>query len=131
LPGAELAIVAEACALIRAVWRGVRPTVSTGAAAPAIDPVRIAALVDAAGATLGASCFPRAVALARIFTRRGIPCELHVGVRRNGPRLESHAWVASSGAVLIGAAGVESYVPFAQLQPGIIDASAGSAGSGR
>jgi Transglutaminase-like superfamily len=80
----------------------------------ATNPRRIAALVDAAGGVLRASCLPRALALSRILRSRGVPHEVRIGIRKRR-RLEAHAWVVEGDRVLIGRAGVESYVPLTTL----------------
>lgn len=77
-------------------------------------PDRTAALVDAAGGALRASCLPRALALSRILRSQGIPHEVRIGVRKRRA-LEAHAWVVESDRVLIGRAGVESYVSLTTL----------------
>jgi hypothetical protein len=78
------------------------------------DSQRIAALVDAAGGVLRASCLPRALALSRILRSRGVAHEVRIGVR-NRPGFEAHAWVVEGDRVLIGRADVESYVPLTTL----------------
>jgi Transglutaminase-like superfamily len=128
LPAAERWILLEACALILffscalrvlpfrligrrpLLWRRRRLEFE-------IAPARIAALVDAAGGALGRSCLPRALALARILASRGVRHEIHVGVRRAGSALNAHAWVTSSGEMLIGGVDAGAYVALAQLHP--------------
>jgi hypothetical protein len=78
------------------------------------NPERIAALVDAAGGALRASCLPRALALSRILRSRGILHEVRIGVRKRRG-LEAHAWVVESDRVVIGRADVESYAPLTTL----------------
>jgi hypothetical protein len=78
------------------------------------SPQRIAALVDAAGGVLQASCLPRALALSRILRSCGVPHEVRIGIRKRRG-LEAHAWVVESDRVLIGRDGVESYVSLTAL----------------
>ena len=79
------------------------------------SPERIGALVDRAGSALGASCMPRAFALARILASRGIPHELLVGVRRSDSGIAAHAWVCCESGVLIGGTGADQYYPLLTL----------------
>ena len=94
----------------RVVADRVGRTARLNAGGAGTNPQRIAALVDAAGGVLRASCLPRALALSRILRSRGVPHEVRIGIRKRRG-LEAHAWVAESDRVLIGRAGVESYVP--------------------
>jgi len=53
-----------------------------------------------------ATCLVQALAADAILRRRGLACELHIGVRVRGNTavpLEAHAWVECDGAVAIGA----------------------------
>ena len=115
-------MLARACALIvcyavalrvfpfRVVARSIRHTAGLKTGASTTNSQRIAALVDAAGGVLRASCLPRALALSRLLRSRGVPHEVRIGIRKRSG-LEAHAWVVEGDRVLIGRAGVESYVP--------------------
>ncbi len=46
------------------------------------------------------SCLPRSLTLWWLLRRQGLPAELRIGVRREGDRLEAHAWVEQDGVVL-------------------------------
>lgn len=46
------------------------------------------------------SCLPRSLTLWWLLRRQGMPAELRIGVRREGDRLEAHAWVEQDGVVL-------------------------------
>jgi hypothetical protein len=76
---------------------------------------RIAALVAIAArhGPFRASCLPVSVTLQRLLRERGIDAQLHVGVRKNGDRLEAHAWVEREGTVLLDTSGAgEPFIPF-------------------
>ena len=47
------------------------------------------------------TCLPKSVALTRLLSKRGLPAELHLGVRVLQGDLKSHAWV-TLGAQMIG-----------------------------
>lgn len=50
-----------------------------------------------------ASCLTKALTLCTVLRRRGIGCEVKIGVRRReGADLEAHAWVEHDGRVVIG-----------------------------
>lgn len=46
------------------------------------------------------SCLPRSLTLWWLLRRQGLPAELRIGVRREGDRLEAHAWVEQDGVVV-------------------------------
>jgi hypothetical protein len=46
-------------------------------------------------------CLPRALATRAMLRRRGIPCEMHLGITSTAP-LAAHAWVTSGGQVVQG-----------------------------
>jgi hypothetical protein len=46
-------------------------------------------------------CLPRAVATRTLLRRRGVPCELHLGISGTDP-LAAHAWVTAGGGVVQG-----------------------------
>lgn len=43
------------------------------------------------------NCFPRSVALYRCARRAGVPVRLHCGVRKDGGKLDGHAWLTLDG----------------------------------
>jgi hypothetical protein len=45
----------------------------------------------------GGSCLARSVLLKWLLLRRGVECQLHIGVRMAGKRLEAHAWIEYEG----------------------------------
>lgn len=50
-----------------------------------------------------ASCLTKALSLGTLLARRGIGCEVKIGVRKGAAgRLEAHAWVVHDGVVVIG-----------------------------
>lgn len=46
------------------------------------------------------SCLPQALVLRWLLCRHGIAAELRIGVRKNGSRLQAHAWVECQGLVV-------------------------------
>lgn len=46
------------------------------------------------------NCLEKSLALWWLLRRRHIPADLRIGVRKDGGRLEAHAWVEAGGAVL-------------------------------
>jgi hypothetical protein len=46
------------------------------------------------------TCLPRSITLWWLLRRRGIATELQIGVRKNGERIEAHAWVVCCGKVI-------------------------------
>jgi hypothetical protein len=68
--------------------------------APALDELkRTGALVNAAAQrVLGAdNCLTRSLYLWWLLRRRGVYCQLRIGVRMNEGALEAHAWVEHDG----------------------------------
>jgi len=63
------------------------------------EPVRIAALVEAAGRhhLMITTCLARSLLLCRLLQRRGHPARLVLGAARANGHLEAHAWVESGG----------------------------------
>jgi hypothetical protein len=71
----------------------------------AIGPVRWAIAAVAARCP-PATCLIQALAADAMLRRRGLPCELRIGVRPRGDGavpVEAHAWVECAGAVAVGA----------------------------
>lgn len=46
------------------------------------------------------NCLDRSMTLWWLLRRDGVDAELHIGARKNGSRLEAHAWVELNGQVL-------------------------------
>ena len=59
----------------------------------------------------GSTCLSRALTAQVLLTRQGHPSRLRVGVAGGGSILKAHAWLESSGRVILGGAGREAYVP--------------------
>jgi transglutaminase-like putative cysteine protease len=108
-----LARVALRVAPARTVrWAAAR-NASTSGASPTPGAVpSLAWGVAAAGAVLRASCLEQAVALTAILGIARIPARLVSGVSRSGRALDAHAWVESSGAIVLGAAEATRYSAF-------------------
>jgi transglutaminase superfamily protein len=90
--------------------------VSGGRDALSID--RVARLVDIAArhSPVRVGCLPRALALQWLLRRRGIEADLRLGVRKEGDRLDAHAWVEHAGTPLMEAPGVaQRFAPFDPL----------------
>jgi hypothetical protein len=91
-------------------------------APPTIE--RIAWAVRAAGRFIpgGSNCLVRALAIQALLGRYGYRSELRIGVRKAvDGGLAAHAWLETSGAVVIGEFELEHYVPLAapgSRQPG-------------
>ena len=58
-------------------------------------------------------CLEQSLTLWWLLARRGLPAELHIGVRKAASGFEAHAWVELFGAVVNDADEVrQDYVPF-------------------
>ena len=70
------------------------------AAASVAQRERIARWVDAAyrRSPFPPTCLTRSLVLYRILRARGIPCQLHIGLRKEKAELEGHAWIESGKA---------------------------------
>jgi hypothetical protein len=78
----------------------------------------IAALVAAAARhVIGSNtCLHRSLTLWWLLGRRGVPADLHFGVRRTASGVDGHAWVALDGLVLNDTAEtIRDYAPAAWL----------------
>jgi hypothetical protein len=117
-------LVLEAASLMALVWTGLRlfqfstlrrildryagsPAARNDGTpnASAIRPVRWA-ITAVAARFPAATCLVQALAADAILRRRGLACELRIGVRVRGNSavpIESHAWLECDGAVAIGA----------------------------
>ena len=63
------------------------------------------------------ACLPRALAATPLLRRARLPARLRFGVTKgDGGRAEAHAWVESGGRVIIGAEGLEQYVPISGMK---------------
>lgn len=56
--------------------------------------------VAAAEGPYHANCLERSLILWWLLERRGVACQLRIGVRKQADRLEAHAWVELDGAIL-------------------------------
>jgi len=89
----------------------------------AADP-RVVAVARALTATArrlpwGGVCLPRAMAASFMLRMRGIPSHLCLGMRREGGKLEAHAWLivdGRAGGMVCGGTISESFIPIATLQ---------------
>lgn len=60
-----------------------------------------------------ANCLQRSLALWWLLRRNGIRSELHIGTRKEGGRLDAHAWIEIKGVVLNDSSDVRHrYEPF-------------------
>ena len=87
---------------------------SPPAAAGTSDTVR---MVDLAArySPLRPNCLVRSLTLWWLLRRQGVASELHIGVRKQGDKLEAHAWLEWQGAVLNDQADIASHFsPFDQ-----------------
>ena len=79
-----------------------------------VAPDRIGWAVETASRALPGTknCLVHAVVTEALLTRYGSPAELRIGVaKRERGRLEAHAWIESSGKIVIGGTGVELMTP--------------------
>jgi len=67
-----------------------------------VPPQEIARLTQATARSLPftSNCLDRSLALCWLLHRRGIAARLRIGARKDGTRLEAHAWVESDGVPL-------------------------------
>ncbi len=77
------------------------PGSAQAAPAAAARAEAIARWVDAAyrRSPFRPTCLTRSLVLYRILLARGIPCQLHIGLRKEKAGLEGHAWLDSGEAV--------------------------------
>ena len=59
------------------------------------------AVATAARAALGATCLPQAMAANALLSLQGYNSLIRVGVRRSDGALQAHAWLLSSGRVVV------------------------------
>ena len=114
LPAAERLLLARALgwvALARgALWlvpftrlRAAAERIRASGLRRGTDPARIAWAVQAAArAVPRATCLSQALAADAMLRRAGRTPALHIGVAKDGPALEAHAWLELDGAVLVG-----------------------------
>lgn len=60
----------------------------------------------------GARCLAQALAGQVLLSRRGVASELCLGARREGGKVEAHAWLQGPEGALIGDLPDQGYVPF-------------------
>jgi hypothetical protein len=122
LDAAQRRLLLEAAAATALVWAGLRLISFLSVQRmldrlPAVrehepDRSRAIASVNWAVTTVAsrfppATCLVQALAGAALLRRRGLACELRLGVRSRGPAdgaaIEAHAWVECDGRVAVGA----------------------------
>ena len=84
------------------------------------DAARIAHMVHAAAryGLVRPTCLEKSLALWWFLGRRGIASSLRIGTRKNGNRLEAHAWIELSGRALNETGGpIPDYAPFDAALP--------------
>jgi hypothetical protein len=85
--------------LLYRTWTSSLPRLARTGSAENASPERIVRLVAAASRLVpGARCLTRAVAAQLLLARQGNLVELRIGVRKQGDRLEAHAWLENQGA---------------------------------
>jgi len=108
-------------ALPFAVWKsfGLRSArVRPAPAGPRISPVQIVRAVDSASRVIpgGGNCLARALTGRALMARHGYASELVLGVAKGSSgALSSHAWLRHDGGTLLGAQGVNGFVPMPDL----------------
>jgi hypothetical protein len=65
--------------------------------------------VAAAEGPYHANCLERSLTLWWLLRRRGVACQLRIGVRKQADRLEAHAWVELDGAILNDGEGIHRH----------------------
>ncbi len=102
------------------VWRRVLPDRGQAAAVPgrALSPEKVCWAVAAAARLIpGTWCLPQALAAHRLLRAAGYSARLRIGVCRT-PVFRAHAWVESSGRVIVGGpAGSYIPLPFQEVVP--------------
>lgn len=76
---------------------------------------QLARMVDIAGrrGIYQGNCLSRSLVLARVLAQHGIPFDLRIGVRKQGGRLDAHAWLECEGAPVNDSADVGlRFLPF-------------------
>ena len=96
---------------IRLFWRrGVALTAEVSDRHEGVDMAEVAWAIELTGRyTPGSTCLVRALAMQRMLARRGKSAEVRVGVAREGPGLEAHAWLVCDGKIVVGGDGAERY----------------------
>lgn len=54
-------------------------------------------------------CIQQSLAVQWMLRRRGVPSQLHYGVRSDGGDISAHVWVSLAGQILIGEADADSH----------------------
>ena len=108
----ERRLLLQAMLLLPLFWAGLRAlglsrvhlwvarsAVPGNSSRPDLEPARIGALINVAGAHLPVSstCLTRSLLLTWLLGRRGVHGELRIGVRMIEGGIESHAWVEHEG----------------------------------
>ena len=84
------------------------------------DASEIARMVQAASryGVMRPTCLEKSLALWWFLGRRGIASSLRIGTRKNGNRLEAHAWIELGGRALNETGGpIPDYAPFDAALP--------------
>jgi hypothetical protein len=79
---------------------------------PELPQAQRAARLVAAAAAEGlyrANCLEQSLTLWWLLQRRGVACQLRIGVRKQAERLEAHAWVEFDGAILNDGEGIHRH----------------------
>ena len=85
-----------------------RPTAADGALSQeSISTLVRMVTVAANRGPVKANCLPRSLATWWLLRRRGLECELRLGVKPRDEAIQAHAWVEFDGRVLNGEPGVE------------------------
>jgi len=76
-------------------------------------PARVEHAVERAARLLpGTHCLPQALAGRILLARRGIPCDLRIGVAGRGEEgLSAHAWLEMDGRAILGARAGQTFTP--------------------
>ena len=111
-----LVALALRCASFSSVRRRLQPAVARSLAS-SVAPARTARLVAAAARRFPfeISCVPRALVLHWLLARRGVACELRIGVNKEDG-FSAHAWVEAEGRPLMEPADIhDRFAPFSPL----------------
>jgi hypothetical protein len=131
----ERRVLLQAMLLLPLFWAGLRvfglsrlhlwttrSPVTGNASRPGVEPARIGALINVAGAhfPLPSTCLTRSLLLVWLLGRRGVRSELRIGVRMIAGGIDSHAWVEHEGRPINDTSGTsERFAVFdRRLSPG-------------
>jgi hypothetical protein len=92
----------------------------TGSLVPQADPCLREKIAWAVRSTAPyvpmATCLTQALVAQIMLKSRRFPADLFIGVTKDDiGRFQAHAWIVSSGQVIIGSEGQESFVPFGKI----------------